>query len=125
MAKTSGGKIAGYIIAGILIFFGVLFIWSAGAAGVNTGSRLLTGIVLIALGLGIILLVKIFEPKEPQKVEITQKIEVSGDVSLEQIKCRNCGGTLSKESVTVKEGAIFVNCPYCGTSYQIEESPKW
>jgi uncharacterized Zn-finger protein len=32
---------------------------------------------------------------------------------------------LSKENLEVKAGAIFVECPYCGASYQIEEAPKW
>jgi len=41
------------------------------------------------------------------------------------MKCRNCSAGLSKDSVVLKEGAIFVECPYCKTSYQIEEAPKW
>jgi redox-regulated HSP33 family molecular chaperone len=39
--------------------------------------------------------------------------------------CRACGGSLAKESVTVKAGAVFVNCQYCSAAYQLEEEPKW
>jgi redox-regulated HSP33 family molecular chaperone len=41
------------------------------------------------------------------------------------MKCRACGGTLGKESVSVKAGGIFINCQYCGAQYQIDEAPKW
>ena len=54
-----------------------------------------------------------------------QKIDLSGDVKLQDLTCRACGGTLGKESVIVKAGAVFVNCQYCGATYQIEEAPKW
>ena len=46
-------------------------------------------------------------------------------MKLENLTCRACGGTLGKESVAVKAGAVFVNCQYCGAAYQIEEAPKW
>ena len=39
--------------------------------------------------------------------------------------CKNCGGTLERDSIALREGGVFVDCPYCGTSYQIEEEPKW
>ncbi|MCZ7670364.1 MAG: hypothetical protein M5U34_26000 [Chloroflexi bacterium] len=32
---------------------------------------------------------------------------------------------LSEKSISVEAGAIFVNCEYCGASYQFEEKPKW
>jgi uncharacterized Zn finger protein len=46
-------------------------------------------------------------------------------VKLEEMRCRNCGGSLDEDALTVRGGAIFVDCPYCGASYQIEEAPKW
>ena len=39
--------------------------------------------------------------------------------------CRNCGSTLTAKSVRVEAGAVFINCEFCGTSYQLEEAPKW
>jgi DNA-directed RNA polymerase subunit RPC12/RpoP len=41
------------------------------------------------------------------------------------MKCRNCGAELSRDSIEVKAGAVFVKCPYCGNDYQVTEEPKW
>jgi Zn finger protein HypA/HybF involved in hydrogenase expression len=121
----SAGKIIGYIIAAILILFGVLFIWAAFSPEGETG-WIFIGVITVAIGLGIIALIKLREPKPAQPPqEIIQKIDLSGEVELEKLKCQNCGAELDKDSITVKEGAIFVSCPYCGTAYQMVEEPKW
>jgi Na+/melibiose symporter-like transporter len=125
----SAGKIIGYIVAAILIFFGVLFIWAAFSPEGQTG-WILVGIVTVAVGLGIIAFVIAFvkfrEPKPAQPPqEIVQRIDLSGDIDLTKLKCQNCGAELDQDSITVREGAIFVSCPYCGTAYQMVEEPKW
>jgi uncharacterized Zn-finger protein len=121
----SAGKIIGYIVSAILIFFGILFIWAAFIPGGETG-WIVVGIITVAIGLGIILFIKFREPKPAQPPqEIVQKIDLSSDIQVEKLKCQNCGGQLDQNSVSVKAGAVFVNCPYCGASYQIVEEPKW
>ena len=51
----STGKIIGYIVAGIILLFGVLYLLSAfSAETLNPGGRLLVGGVLVLVGLGII-----------------------------------------------------------------------
>ena len=121
----SAGKIIGYIIAGILVLFGVLFIWAAFSPEGESG-WLCVGVITVAVGLGIIALVKFREPKPAQPPqEIIQKIDLSGDIEMEKLKCQECGAELAKDSVTVKEGAIFIACPYCGSTYQMVEEPKW
>ena len=121
----SAGKIIGTIVAGILIFFGVLFIWGAFSPQGEPG-WIVVGIITAAIGLGIIAFVKFREPKPAQPPqEIIQKIDLSGEVELEKLKCQNCGAELDQDSIKVKEGAIFVSCPYCGTAYQMVEEPKW
>jgi hypothetical protein len=121
----SAGKIIGYIVAGILVLFGVLFIWAAFSPDGNPG-WILVGVIGVAIGLGIIALIKFREPKPAQPPqEIIQKIDLSGDVELEKMKCQNCGAELSKDSIVLREGAIFISCPYCGTAYQMVEEPKW
>jgi hypothetical protein len=121
----SAGKIIGYIVAAILIFFGVLFIWGAFSPQGEPG-WIVVGIISAAIGLGIIAFVKFREPKPAQPPqEIIQKIDLSGEVELEKLKCQNCGAELDQDSIKVKEGAIFVSCPYCGTAYQMVEEPKW
>jgi hypothetical protein len=119
-------KVAGYIMTAILIFFGVLFLMSARAEYTqNPGGRIITGLVLIAVGILIVVLIRKALPKPAQKIEITQKIDLAGKSLPEQMKCRQCGAPLSKDTVAVKEGAVFINCPYCKSTYQITEEPKW
>ena len=51
----STGKIIGYILAAIILFFGVIWLLSAFHADtLNPGGRLLVGGVLVLVGLGII-----------------------------------------------------------------------
>jgi hypothetical protein len=123
---SGGTKIVVFIVAGIFILFGCLFLLAATSPqNQSKGGTFFVGLLLIGIGLAIIFAVKLREPKPTQKVEVTQKIELSGDVKLEEMKCRNCSAPLAKDSVILKEGAIFVSCPYCKTSYQVEEAPKW
>jgi Zn finger protein HypA/HybF involved in hydrogenase expression len=112
-------EIVTYIIAAILGFFGFMFI--VGSQGQFV--RIVVGIILFVAAGVLVYLTRV----RPVQKEIThiQKIDLTGDVSLEQMKCRSCGGALSKEHMEVKAGAIFIDCPYCGASYQIEEAPKW
>jgi len=122
----STGKIIGYVISGILVFFGVLYLLAAFAAdAANPGGRLVVGTILVGIGLGLIALIKLREPSPEQKITVEQKIDLTGEVELEKLRCRNCGAELDKSSITVAEGAVIVSCPYCGTSYQIVEEPKW
>jgi predicted RNA-binding Zn-ribbon protein involved in translation (DUF1610 family) len=122
----STGKIIGYVVAAILLFFGVLWLLSAfSAETLNPGGRLLVGGLLVLIGLGIVVAVRLREPKPEQQVTIRQEIEIGGDVDMETLKCRNCGAQLDKSAISVAEGAVIVSCPYCGTTYQIVEEPKW
>lgn len=112
-------EIVTYIIAAVVAFFGLMFV--VGAQGQVV--RLVVGVVLMAAA-GVMVYLTRVRPKH-EETTIVQKIDLSGDVNLEEMSCRNCGGTLDKEDLTVRAGAIFVECPYCGASYQIEEAPKW
>ncbi len=121
----SAGKIIGYTVAAILVFFGVLFVWAAFSPEGETG-WILVGVISVVVGLGIIGLIKFREPKPAQPPrEIIQKIDLSGEIEMETLKCQKCGGELQKDSITVKEGAVFISCPYCGSAYQLVEEPKW
>jgi len=123
----SAGKIVGYVISGILIFFGVIWLWSAFAPDTGGGAagRLVVGAILVGIGLAIIVIIKMREPKPEQKILVEQKIDLSGDIELEKLQCKNCGAELDKKSITLAQGAVVVSCPYCGTSYQMVEEPKW
>ncbi len=62
-----------------------------------------------------------------QKTEVVQqvKLDLPGETKIEEMKCRSCGGTLSAKDIKIVNGAPVVNCPYCGTTYQLTEEPKW
>jgi transcription elongation factor Elf1 len=60
-----------------------------------------------------------------EDIEIVQRIDLSGDVDLEKFTCQNCGGALTSDNIKMVAGAPVVSCPYCGTSYQLSEEPKW
>jgi len=80
------------------------------------------GVLFIGGGAGLVYLAM-----RGQKTEIVQelKIDLPGDMQLEEMKCRSCGGTLSSDNIKLVDGAPMVNCPYCGSTYQLTEEPKW
>lgn len=112
-------KVIAYIMASFLGLLGLIFI--AGHQG--QPMRIVVGIVLFAAAVVLVIAVRL-QPKVEQR-NIVQKLHLTGDVSLEQMSCRKCGGKLSDESVKVMAGAVFVSCPYCSASYQMEEEAKW
>ncbi|HTY08857.1 MAG TPA: hypothetical protein VMF29_06810 [Candidatus Edwardsbacteria bacterium] len=119
-------KMIGYIVTVVLVVFGILFLLSARAEYTRSpGARIITGLALIAVGAGIAAAIKRSEPRPDQKVEVVQKIDLSGGATADQMKCQQCGAPLSKDAVAVREGAVFITCPYCNSTYQITERPKW
>jgi hypothetical protein len=119
----SAGRIIAYIAAAILIIFGFLFVYGAFSPQ-GSASWIPVGLISLGGGFGLIWLAG-RRAAGAGKQEIVQRIEISGDVSLEKMTCRNCGGALSSDNVKVLAGAAVVNCPFCGTSYHLEEEPTW
>jgi hypothetical protein len=114
-------QIVAYLLAALLGFGGLVFV--VGSQGQVL--RIVVGVILMA-GAGVLVYLVRVRPQPGQtNLTITQKIELSGDVNLQNLTCKNCGGRLTEKSITVKAGAVFVNCEYCGTAYQLEEEPKW
>ena len=122
------------ILALIVIFFGVLFLWSAFSEEAQVqgksegrlaigGCSTVIGLLLVA-GAGV-LMYRSYRKGKEEGTTIVQQIDLPGDLSLERLKCQSCGATLAKDNIDVKAGAVVVSCPYCGTSYEIEEEPKW
>jgi hypothetical protein len=112
-------KLVAYFLAAALALVGFIFlIGSQGAA-----LRLIIGAVLILSAGAIVYLTRV-QPQVSQTTTV-QKIDLTGDVRLEEMRCRSCNSPLNKEDVEVKAGAIFVHCSYCGATYQLEEEPKW
>ena len=122
----STGKIIGYVFAAILLLFGVLFLLAAFySEAASPGGRLAVGAILVVLGLGIIVAIRLREPKPQQQVVVKQQIDIGGEVAMESLKCEKCGGELDKSAISTVQGAVMVTCPWCGSNYQIVEEPKW
>lgn len=117
------GRVIATIAAAIFILFGVLYILAT--FGETTRPEyFITGLVLVSIGFGLIWLSRRGEEGK-STVEIIQKIELSGDIELDSLQCQFCGAPLSSSDISLIAGAPVVQCPYCGSSYQITEKPKW
>ena len=112
-------KVIAYVLAALVGGLGLLFV--VGSQGLP--SRLVVGGVLVATALVLIAVVNL--RPVVQKRTIEQRLDLGGEVSLADLTCKQCAGSLSSESVSVKAGAVFVSCPYCGASYQLEEAVRW
>lgn len=121
----SAGRIITYIFAAILILFGVLFIYATFSPQGEIW-YLLIGIISVGIGFGLIWFASRGTQAAPAPPgEVNVNIDLSGDVNLETINCKSCGSPLSPENITMVAGAPMVKCPFCGTSYQLTEEPKW
>ena len=116
-------KIIAFIVAGILIFFGVLFIWGAFSPQGSTG-WIFVGVVTVLIGLALIYFASQVKPK-PDETNVTYNIDLPSDVKMDTFKCQSCGGALTMDNVKMVAGAPVVSCPYCNSTYQLKEEPKW
>lgn len=108
-----------YLLSALVGLAGLIFL--IGSVQGHTGPRILIGLILLGAAGALVYLARM---KAPERT-IVQKIDLTGDVAAQDLKCKSCGGKLDSSSVTVQAGAVFIKCPYCGASYQLEEEPKW
>lgn len=118
------GKIIAYIAAAILIFFGVLFIWGAFSPNGSTG-WIMIGVISVAIGFGLIWLAGRMTSQAAGQQNVTLKVELPGKVGLDTMKCQSCGGALTMDNIKMVNNAPVVSCPYCKSTYQLTEEPKW
>lgn len=134
-----GNKTFLYVGAGILLLMGIcLFGYgilniigstssqaNASWLGFGIGFALVGGIFLVG---GILLIVR-GQAKGPAGSgggdNVTYKIDLPSQTKVEQLKCNSCGGALKADNVKMIAGAPTVECPFCGTVYQLTEEPKW
>ena len=110
-------KALGYLLAVAIGGLGIVFV--VGSQGMT--ARIAVGAVLVAGAVALVVAMRL----RPVARTVVQKIDLSGDMSLEQIECVECGAKLSKDALSVEAGALFVTCPYCNAGYQFEEAPRW
>lgn len=116
-------KAVAYIGAGILILFGALMVIGATDPTGNNG-WLVIGLILICVGLVVIYFAARRKPESPT-TNVTLNVDLPGNVNMDTLKCQSCGGTLSPKDITMVAGAPVVTCPFCHTTYQLTEEPKW
>jgi hypothetical protein len=116
-------KIIAGIGAAILILAGLFALLGAN----GQGSVVIVGLVLIGVGIGLIFLAARRPAPAPgsSTSNVTLNVQLPGNVSLDTLKCKSCGGALKADNIQMVAGAPVVSCPYCKTSYQLTEEPKW
>ena len=120
LKATGYAKNVGQVIA-------ILFI-IAGFGEITTWGWIITGIVLLIVGFGIILSIGLFSRSKEsttQEHHTTLEVNLPGDVNVERFQCADCGAQLNMNNVKMVAGAPMVDCPYCGAAYQLTEDPKW
>lgn len=118
-------KLIGYIVAAILIFFGILFVWGAFSPDGSIG-WIFVGVISIGVGFAIIWFASRQKASATGATQnVTLKVDLPANVNLETLKCKSCGGTLTMDNIQMVAGAPVVNCPYCKSTYQLSEDPKW
>ena len=114
-------KILANVLAVLLGFMGLVAVVAAGQG--NFIPRLVAGLVFLGAAAALFMLSRM-QPEIHRHVH-EMKVDMSGDISLEQLQCKQCGAELSSKSVHMAEGAVFVRCEYCNAQYQLEEQAKW
>lgn len=125
-----------YIGAGVLFLislcflgYGALMIIGSFDPSNGNPNWLGTGVMLLFVGLvlvgGGVLLIRAGLRNQASVQNVTMKVDLPGNVSLDTLKCQSCGGALTEKDIKMVNGAPMVTCPYCGSVYQLTEEPKW
>ena len=121
----SAGKIIAYIAAAIIIFFSILFIWGAFDAQGGGIIWILIGLIGVVIGFVIIWFAARSKAQAGAGNNVTLKIDLPANVNMDTLKCKSCGGSLTMDNIKMVAGAPVVSCPYCNSTYQLSEEPKW
>ncbi len=119
------GAIAAVIVIMVVFFFAVIFISASSVQNLPSDqrtSRLIVGILLFIIGIAIIVGIY-YTTRKPKTV--IQQVEVSGQMKAAVIKCPNCGGSVDANTIKIVSGVPYATCPYCGTTFEVTEEPKW
>jgi len=118
------GKLVAYIGAAILILFGILFIVASTDKAQGQAGWFWVGLIMLAVALVLVFFAS-KKPKPAPTTNITMDIDLPANVNMDTLKCRACGGTLGTKDIQMVAGAPVVTCPWCHTTYQLTEDPKW
>ena len=110
----------GAIAVAVLFFFAVIFALAASVQA--TLIRLTISGMLFIIGIAVIVGIY-YTTRKPKTV--IQKLEVSGEMKAASIKCPNCSASVDANRIKIVSGVPYVTCPYCGTTFEVTEEPKW
>jgi hypothetical protein len=94
-------------------------------AGAGVRNGILIGILLFVVAIIFIVVATLLKTPGQEVTNVTLKVDLPGNVNMDTLKCKSCGGTLGPNDVTMVNGAPVVTCPWCHTTYQLTEEPKW
>jgi len=114
--------VLGAIAVAVLFFFAVVFALAASIQA--TFTRLVLSGLLFMMAIVIIIIVVIYYITNKPKTVI-QRLEVSGQMKAASIKCPNCGASVNANQIKIISGVPYSTCPYCGTTFEVTEEPKW
>ena len=112
--------ILGAIAVAVVFFFAVIFALAASVQATTT--RLITSGFLFVIGVAIIVGIY-YTTRKPKTV--IQRLEVSGKMAAASIKCPNCGALVDANRIKIVSDVPYATCPYCGTTFEVTEEPKW
>jgi DNA-directed RNA polymerase subunit RPC12/RpoP len=112
--------VLGAIAVAVVFFFAVIFALAASVQATLT--RLITSGILFIIGIAIIVGIY-YTTRKPKTV--IQRLEVSGQMKAASIKCPNCGASVDPDQIKIVSGVPYATCPYCGTTFEVAEEPKW
>ena len=118
-------KIILFVIAAGFLIFSFLFLMAAFSPQSSGVSNFLPALILAGVGFVLVFFATRIKTSPDLPDNVTVNIDLPGSVGMDTIKCKSCGGTLSSENVKLVAGAPVVTCPFCGTTYQLTEEPKW
>jgi len=110
--------VLGGIAVAVLFFFSVIF----ALASAYDPQRLITSALLFIIGVAIVFGIY-YTTRKPKTV--IQRLEVSGQMKAASIKCPNCGASVDANLIKIVSGVPYATCPYCGTTFEVIEEPKW
>jgi uncharacterized Zn-finger protein len=110
----------GAIAVMVMFFFAVIFAMAASVA--QTTTRLATSAMLFITGFAVAT-VTYYATRKPKTV--IHQLELSGQMKAAALKCPHCSGSVNANQIKIVSGAPYTTCPYCGTTFEVTEEPKW
>jgi predicted Zn finger-like uncharacterized protein len=97
-------------------------IFAIAASVQEATTRLAVALALFALGFAVSYVTYV-SSRKPTK--IIQQLELSGKMKAATIKCPHCSASVDARQIHIEKGVPYAKCPYCGTTFEVAEEPKW